>query len=270
VSIPEPPPADGGPIQNFVRSLYSSRFYREAGHFPLPAAVVNWLLLALVLGLVTSIQWSGAVGRALVDWNRRLDAGTVPALRVNHGRLEVRGEQPFVQPEPGGILVIDTTGAWTSLPDSIPSGLLVTTDRAIFRPSPGVSRTYEFKGQHLDFWLDSAGLRKLRGVAVPMVLALGTPLAFLWFALTNLSLVLILVGAAMAADRLFGNRVGLPFKTMLKLGLFVVTPVAIGFKFLGLVAPRAAETLIPFYPAATAFLLLGALRQAAAPPAEAD
>ncbi|TPW13824.1 MAG: hypothetical protein FD129_1198, partial [bacterium] len=109
----------------------------------------------------------------------RVDAGTVPALRINHGRLLVRGEQPFVHPEPGGLLIIDTTGVHTALPDSVPAGLLVLADRAIFRPSAGVNRTYEFKGQHLDFWLDGSGLRKLRGMAVPLVLLLGTPLAFL-------------------------------------------------------------------------------------------
>jgi hypothetical protein len=270
VSTPEPPPADGGPIQNFVRSLYSSRFYREAGGLPLPAALVNWLLLALVLGLVTAIQLSGAVGRGLVDWNQRLDAGTAPAVRINHGRLEVRGEQPFVRHEPEGLLVVDTTGTWTALPDSVPSGLLVLSDRLIFRPSTGVTRTYEFKGQHLDFWLDSAGVRRLRGLAIPIVLTVMTPMAFLYFALINLSLVLILVGAAMLADRLFGNRVGLPFRMLIKIGLFVVTPVAIGFKFLGLVAPGLSEALLPFYPAITAFLLLGAIRHAAAARAEAD
>lgn len=264
MSTPESPPADGGPIQNFVRSFYSSRFYREAGLFPMPAALVNWLLLALVLGLVTGIQLSGAVGRGLVDWNARLDAGTVPAVRINHGHLEVRGEQPFVQMEPSGLLVVDTTGTWTALPDSVPAGLLVTRDRVVFKPSSGVSRTYELAGQHFDFWLDSAGLRRVRGVAIPIVLLVMTPMAFFYFALINLSLVLILVGAAMAADRIFGNRVGLPFRTLLKLGLFVVTPVAIGFKFLGLVAPALSEALLPFYPAVTAFLLLGAIRQSVA------
>ncbi|MDZ4805727.1 MAG: hypothetical protein SGI90_12785, partial [Candidatus Eisenbacteria bacterium] len=212
------------------------------------------------LGLVTAIQWSGGVGRSLVEWNARVDAGTVPALRINHGRLEVRGEQPFVRQEPGGLLIIDTTGVHTALADSVPAGLLVLTDRAVFRPSVGVNRTYEFKGQHIDFWLDGSGLRRLRSLAVPAVLLLGTPVAFLYFALINLSLVLILVGAAILADRLFGNRVGLPFKVLLRLGLFVVTPVALAYKFLGLLAPGPAEALLPFYPAVTAFLLLGAVR----------
>lgn len=257
-------PADGGLIQNFVRSLYSSRFYGEAAGLRMRSAVSNLVLLAMVLGLVTAIQWSGGVGRSLVEWNARVDAGLVPALQIHHGRLGVRGEQPFVRVEPGGLLIIDTTGVYQALPDSVTSGLLVLPDRAIFRPSAGVNRTYEFKGQHLDFWLDGEGLRKLRGVAVPAVLVLGTPLAFLYFALINLSLVLILVGAAILADRLFGNRVGLPFGVLLRLGLFIVTPVALAYKFIGLVAPGPAEAILPFYPAVTAFLLLGAVRQTAA------
>jgi len=266
VSIPEPTPAEGGLIQNFVRSLYSSHFYREAAGLRMRSAVANLLLLASILGLVTAIQWSGGVGRALVEWNARVDAGTVPAVRIHHGRLEVRGEQPFVRQEPGGLLIIDTTGVHTVLGDSVPSGLLVMPDRAIFRPSAGVNRTYEFKGQHLDFWLDGDGLRRLRGVAVPAVLLLGTPVAFLYFGLINLSLVLILVGAAILADRLFGNRVGLPFSNLFRLGLFIVTPVALAYKFLGLVAPSLSEAILPFYPAVTAFLLLGVVRSAVGPP----
>lgn len=264
------PSQDGGLIQNFVRSFYSRNFYRQVPSLPFGTGLVHILFLAGILGLVTAVQWSSAVGVALNAWSDRLAAGTLPALKLNHGRLEVRGQQPYTARESLGLLVIDTTGTHTALPDSVAAGLLLTRDRAVWKPGPGTVRTYDFKGQHLDFWLDEAGVNRLRGMAAPVALLVGTPAAFLYYLLLNVGLLLLLAGAALAADRIFGGTGGLRFSDLLKLGFFAVTPVAIGFRFLGLVAPRLAAALLPLYPAVTAFLLLMAIRRATPEPPPGD
>jgi hypothetical protein len=264
------PSDDGGLVQNFVRSFYSRNFYRHVPSLSFGTGLVHLLFLAGILGLVTAVQWSAAVGVALNAWNARLESGALPALRLNQGRLEVRGDQPYVARESFGLLVIDTTGTHTALPESLAAGLLLTRDRAVWKPGPGTVRTYEFKGQHLDFWLDEAGLRRFRSVATPAALAVGTPAAFLYYAALNFALLALLALAALAADRVFGGGAGLRFPDLLKIGFFAVTPVAIGFRFLGLVAPRLAASLLPLYPALTAFLLLVAIRRAAPEPPPGD
>lgn len=268
------PSEDGGLIQNFVRSFYSRNFFRQVPSLSFGAGLANLLLLAGILGLVTAVQWSAAVGVALNAWSERLESGAMPALRLEHGRLLVRGPHPYTARETFGLLVIDTTGVVTSLPDSLASGLLLTRDRAVWKPGPGAVRNYDFRGQHLDFWLDEAGLKRLRGVAAPAALLVGTPAAFLYYGALNFALLLLLSFAALAADRVFGGGAGFRLGDLLKLGFFAVTPVAIGFRFLGLVAPRLASSLLPLYPAVTAFLLLMAIRratpEASPPPADDD
>lgn len=265
------PAADGGPIQNFIRSLYSRGFYRLVPGLSAGAVVRHLLFLSAVLGLVSAVQWSALAGLFLDNWRDRVETGRLPAMRVQHGRLEVRGPQPAVLAEEIGLVIVDTTGAYTAVPDSVPAGFFVGPDGLSYKSGPNVTRIYDFRGQHFDEWLEGAVITGARRVVIPTVLVGGTVFFLLASLLVNLTLVLVLAGSAWVADRIFGRNVGYTFGGLFRLGSFAVTPVAILFEFLRLIVPRTTEKLLPFYPALTAFVLLAVIRVASSPPpSEAD
>jgi hypothetical protein len=190
---------------------------------------------------------------------------------VQHGRLEVKGPQPCVVPEEIGLVIVDTTGVYSTVPESVAVGLFVGSTELVYRSGPSVTKIYDFRGQHFDAWLEGETLSGARRIVIPTVLAAGTAFFLVASLLVNLTLILVLAASAWVADRLFGRTVALPFSGLMKLGSFAVTPVAVLFEFVRLVAPRAAEKLLPFYPALTALVLLSVIRLAAAPPPpEAD
>jgi hypothetical protein len=261
------PAAEGGSIQNFIRSLYSKSFYQSAPRLGVSAGFRNLLLMALVLGLATSTQWSSAAGRAVREWRIRVEEGSMPALRVEGGRLSVRGPQPYLRHEANGSMVIvDTTGTYSGLPDSVATGLFVGRDAIVFKSSPEVSRAYSFKGQSFPLWLDGPGLRTLSRLAVPAVLLVGMPPAFLYYLAVNLILSLVLSGFVVLLVRAFRLSAALRYREVLTVAFFVMTPVSILFKFTGLVAPGLSIKMLPFYPALATSLLLAAVRVTGVPP----
>jgi hypothetical protein len=261
------PAADGGAIQNFVRSLYSGHFYASAPHLGLKVGFRNLLLLAFILGLVTATQWSSAVGEGMEEWRARVEDGSMPAMLLDKGRLSVRGPQPFVRRESnGGITIIDTTGTYAGVPDSIPGGLFIGPGHAVFKSGPEMSRTYQFRGQTLGFWLDGPGIGRVRGMVIPAVLVIGTLMAFVYYFAVNTLLSLLLAVVGLVLMRAFAPVVRYRYAQVLTVMLFVVTPVAILFRFFGLVSPELAVRLLPFYPALAASLLFAALRASIVPP----
>lgn len=265
------PSADGGPIQNFIRALYSRNFYRQVPATGPGPAIRHLLFLSAILGVISAVQWSALAGMFLDTWRQRVEEGQIPALRVQHGRLEARGVQPCVRVEELGLVIIDTTGAYTAVPDSVPVGFFVGPTDLSYKSGPNITKIYEFRGQHFDQWLEGATLTGARRVVIPTVLVGGTLFFMVASLLVNLTLIVILSASAWTADRVFGRSVGFRFGTLMRLGSFAITPVAIVFEFLRLIAPRVAEKLLPFYPALTALVLLAVIRAAAQPPpSEAD
>jgi len=260
------PAADSGPIQNFIRSLYSAAFYAAAPWLGLRVGIRNLLLLAAILGTITATQWSAVAGSGLADWQSMVASGEMPSLTLTNGRLQVDGPQPWVfRDSGGGLFVIDTTGAWTGIPDSVAAGLFIGPDRAVYKSAPEMSRTYAFEGQTLPYPLDAAGVGKTRKVIVPLVLVFMTPLALLYYVVVNGALAVLISAMAMALLRIFRPLPQLGFRNVLTVALFILTPVALLFRFLGLVTPDVAQAARPFYPALAASLLLAALSSSARP-----
>ncbi len=260
------PAADSGPIQNFIRSLYSAAFYSEVPWLGLGVGFRNLFLLAAILGVVSATQWSAATGSGLRTWQARVEAGEMPAMGLENGRLQVVGPQPWVDSDPaGGWFIIDTTGAWTGVPDSMSSGLFVGPDRAEYKTAPDVSRVYEFAGQSLPYRLDGPGIAQTRKVLVPLMLIVMSPVALLYYATVNLILALLIAAMATGLMRVFRPVPRLSYKSVLTVALFILTPVSLLFKFMGLVTPDLAAMFRPFYPALAASLLLAALSASTRP-----
>jgi len=261
------PVADGGAIQNFVRSLYSGRFYGSAPRLGLGVGFRNLMLMSVILGFVSSIQWTGAVSRGLHEWQERVEDGSMPVLTLKGGRLSVLGAQPYLRKDAaGGVLIVDTTGVYQALPDSIPAGVLLTRDRLVHKTAPLITRTYKYSDYPLDVTLDGPGIRRYRGSLVPIFLASCTIIGFLTYFLLNALLCVPLAGLGLLLMRAFTPALALSYRQILTVMLFVVTPVAILFKFLSLVSPEQSSTLLPFYPALAASLLVAALRASMNPP----
>jgi hypothetical protein len=264
---PEAPDSDGGAIQNFIRSLYSGRFYASVPLLPLKVGFRNMLLLAAILGLVTATTWGTTISRGIAEWERRVTDGSMPSLYLKNGRLSVSGgPQPFVQDGvAGGVLIIDTTGVYSGVPDSVDQGIFVGRDRAEHKTAPNISRTYDFRGQKVAMNFDARGVRALRRSAFPTVLLIGGFLAFIYYFAGNTLLALPLAGMGLFLTRTFMPMVRLRYAQVLTVMLFVLTPVSLLFRFMGLVQPDIARKLLPFYPALAASLLLAALRASLVP-----
>lgn len=259
------PAVDGGPVQNFVRSLYPGHFYAGAPFLPLRIGFRNLLLLAAVLGLVAATQWTAGLARWIGEWREGVEAGTIPALLLQDGRLSVRGPQPFVRRQAdGGAIIIDTTGVYTTVPDSLPGGIFLGADRVVNKIAPTVSRSYELKGYSIGYWLDGPGIDRMKRMAIPFALAISLPIGFLYHLAGNALLAVMLAGATVLVLRTLSPFARFTFREILTTAFFVLTPVAVIFRFLGLLAPATSIRLLPFYPALGASLLLMALRAAAA------
>jgi hypothetical protein len=260
--------SDGGVIQNFIRSLYSGRFYAVAPQLDLKIGFKNLFLLAAILGIVTATQWASSVSRGIAEWEARVEDGTMPAILLEKGQVSVRGgAQPYFRREAGGgALIVDTTGTYSGVPDSIPEGLFIGRDRAVYKTAPQVSRTYEFRNQSLGFWLDGSGLKRVRGAVLPAVFLVGAPIAFVYYFAVNTVLALALSWLGVILTRAFSPGSRFTYGQVLTVMLFVLTPVSILFRFLGLVVPEYSSRLLPFYPALAASLLLAALRASMMPP----
>jgi hypothetical protein len=126
-----------------------------------------------------------------------------------------------------------------------------------------VSRSYELKGYSIGYWLDGAGIDRLKRVVLPFVLVMSLPIGFLSYLLVNAGLGLIISGVTVLLQRTWNPLARFTFRQILTTACFVLTPVAVIFRFLGLLAPTAFFRLMPFYPALGAWLLLLALRAAA-------
>jgi hypothetical protein len=106
----------------------------------------------------------------------------------------------------------------------------------------------------------------VRGAILPAVILVGAPLAFVYYVLVNLLLAIPLSWLGLVLSRAFLPGMVLEYRQVLTVMLFVLTPVAIIFRFLGLVLPEYSARLLPFYPALAASLLLAALRASIPPP----
>ena len=100
------------------------------------------------------------------------------------------------------------------------------------------------------------------------MLILLAPVALLYYAGVNLALAVLIAGMAAVLMKAFRPVPRLAFRAVLTVALFILTPVSLLFKFMGLVTPDLALLFRPFYPALAASLLLAALSASTRPPGD--
>lgn len=261
-------PDNHGPIQNFIAALYSAPFYRVAPHFGLRAGVTNLLVLCALLGFVTGVRVSAGAAEIFGHWRAGVLEGRIPTMTVAHGRLTVEGPQPWVGYGPGGLVaIVDTTGTYPGLPDSIAAGIFMGQKAGGYRTAPGMLQPIPYAADAEPTRLDAAGVAGFRTVVLPSLVVIGSAVFGFYVLVANALLVFLLAGPAHWLARRFTPEVR--YREVLTLTLFVITPPALVFLTLGLVAPKFALSAWALYPGLTFMLLMGRIKRWLVPPTPA-
>lgn len=253
-------PEDHGPIQNFIAALYSAPFYAVAPRLGLRAGLVNLLLLVTLLGFITAMRVGAGATEVFGHWQAGVAEGRIPILTVANGLLTVEGPQPWVGYGPNGVVaIIDTTGRYSGLPDSVSAGIFLGRTGGIYRTAPKVASAIPYGREGTPTRLDEAGVRALGRVVLPALVVIGGVVFGFYFLVANGLLAFLLAAPAHWLSRRLAPEVR--YHEILTLTLFVLTPVALVFLALGLVSPAAVLGLWPLYPALTTWILLGRIRR---------
>ncbi len=212
-------------IQAVVLSFFSPSFYRDVGQHWRGTGFGYLFVLLLVLWIPVTVKWHGSITAFVRDHTPAL-INQIPAITISHGAVSADCVMPYTIKEPMSqqpLLVIDTTGATTSLKDA-KADMLLTRTKLIVRKTPGETREYDLSQvdnfkldrNRVQHWANEIG-QNLAAVLYPFILIV----SFLYRMIQ--ALIYALIGMLFA--RLVNAT--LEYTALVRLTVFALTPVLI-------------------------------------------
>ncbi len=104
----------------FTLSCISPTFYQYAARSRLSGAIGFFILFALALTLVQTLNIYRGFGTLGQEVEGSFATGRFPEITISSGRARLKGENPFVREDADSIIILDTTGTYG--PSHIASG----------------------------------------------------------------------------------------------------------------------------------------------------
>jgi hypothetical protein len=142
-----------------IGSFFSKALYREACHHWRGTGFAYLLALLAVCWIPFLVRIHSEIAH-FVEVEAPRVVSQIPTLTILNGEASIEEPQPFLIREPGTgrpLVLIDTTGATTSLEDVQAVGLITRT-QVLFRKSEVETRTFHLQGVER-FVLDQARIR---------------------------------------------------------------------------------------------------------------
>lgn len=134
-------------LHPLVLSFFSPAVYRDVGLRWRGVGISYLLLLELVAWIPVAVKIHVGLGSFLEGPARGLVA-QIPNITVTKGEVRTDGQEPVEIKEPGSgetVLIIDTTGRFTSL-DGTPARALLTRTKLFLRQGPSKVESYDLAG----------------------------------------------------------------------------------------------------------------------------
>ncbi|MDP8218509.1 MAG: DUF1189 family protein [Candidatus Theseobacter exili] len=211
-------------LSSIWKSCTSFQFYSDAAQKSLGYAVKFFFFMIILYSLIMITLMSPAIFKGIPEafnWAIR----NFPQIEIQSGKAQTIGlQKPFKQVWPGEFaLIIDTTDQNKNLPSTVPSGILVLSDRIIMK-NPSFERQFLYPA-NWNFSVDTAFLMKWKArfywPVLPVVL-LFVPIYFVLsksFQILVFGLVFIFFGRFV--------RKTLPGEIVFKLSIFALCPALV-------------------------------------------
>lgn len=225
-----------GAFRVLAQVMYAPRVYSEVIRLGVGSLAVILAVLVLAPAAVTTVKVQRAMAAGLAEVAAQYD-DRLPPLKLENGQATVLGEQPAVFPRPGAetpdgdpgsfVVIFDTTGGTTAIPEEYRAGLLVTAETLITRQENGQIREVPIKNvQELtgDFTLDGAFIDAHRASWARLAALVVLAATSVWWLIAKLIQALIMSGVALAAA---SGRGKLVFGQAFLVGLVSLAPAVL-------------------------------------------
>ncbi|MDD5194544.1 MAG: DUF1189 domain-containing protein [Candidatus Omnitrophica bacterium] len=242
-------------FKEIASSVCDFKFYAQVKDFGLGRAFKYLFLFLLVITVALTARYSYMVNYGLGlarSWSEK----NLPVIHVDDGVVSADVKQPYQIEVEDGVVIIDTTGAITSL-DGYDKGTLLTKHELIFKKNAAESRVYSLR-EIKSLTIDKQFLEKAKKIiiiaAIPIIL-IGMYLYFCFARLLQIllfSLIALVIAAIM--------RTKLTYKQVFNISVYAASASML----LGLVAALLLKPIPYFgwlYNCVYVIYLIFALRQ---------
>ncbi|MCY3024615.1 MAG: DUF1189 family protein [Planctomycetota bacterium] len=209
----------------WVLSFFSRELYRDVARNWKGVCFLYLFVTLAVLWLVTGISIHVGIAKFADEKAPEL-MSKVPLIKIVKGQLQVDVAQPYIVTDPTTkqpIIIIDTTGQYTSLNDT-PAKLLVTATSFTTRDDFGKVQTVPLS-LFPDFNLDEATMKHwlevVRKWAAIVVVGVGFPCSVIY------RMIQALIYGAIGILFAQSMKSNLPYSALVRLSVIAVTPVLI-------------------------------------------
>jgi hypothetical protein len=236
-------------------SFFSKDLYHEACHQWKGTGFAYLLLLLAVCWIAPVVKFHRGVAR-FVDNEASKIVSQIPAISIVNGKASTdKPQQYFIQNRGTGenLVVIDTTGAMTSLDDTKAVGLITKT-HAIFKKNQIETRTFSFR-DITQFSLDQAKITGWLALLKKYLAPILYPFAVLGSFIGRM--IQLLVYAAIGVLISSWCREPRTYGQLLRLSVVAVTPCILIKTILGVAQIHIPTAGLWYFLCAMGFLIFG-------------
>jgi hypothetical protein len=217
-------------LAGLVLPLASPAFYRRVLRQSAGRSVVFFLVFSSLVALFLTAEIVAGMGMAQTGIQQAFAAGTWPVITIENGVARVRGTQPAVLVDEGGMfMAIDTTGRFTRIdPGRYAQGMLLTYDslhvlnQGEYQVIPLSDLQTLFNANPL-IVDENTVLQAWNTISV--LISGGAMVAlFIWHLGVRLVYLLVLAWIMRKALELFSSS--LPFSAVLTIGIYAYVPAS--------------------------------------------
>jgi len=236
-------------------AFFSKELYRDVGLRWRGTGFAYLLFLLVICWIPSMVLLDVGLSRFVRDEAPSI-ISQIPTITISKGEASVDAPQPcrITDPKTGKVLVIlDTTGAITSLDNTNAVGL-VTKTAAIIKKNAVETRTFSFS-EVRDFTVDkdkvTAWMNTVKRYLMPVVFVLAILGSFVY------RIILVLISAAIGILFAKGTRFERPYLSLVRLTVVAITPGVVISTVLDLVGFHVPWDGLVYMVMALAYLFFG-------------
>ncbi|MCX7918793.1 MAG: DUF1189 domain-containing protein [bacterium] len=173
---------DGKPqgiFNSIPQSCFNFKFYQEIAKQKVWKSILYLSLLLLIVALILTVYYGTKLQQVIYEGNK-IAKQYLPEIRIVNGQAQVNVQQPYiVYKDETFIIMIDTTGQYTSIDTIYQGGMLLTQNSLIVKESELVSRIYELS-QFPDMVINKQTIEQWTKIAI-IVLWIALPIGLYFY-----------------------------------------------------------------------------------------
>ena len=207
-------------FSSIPQSCINFGFYKEVVKQKIGKAILYLFLLLLIVALVMAISY-GVKIQKMVNEGKELALKYVPEIKIINGQTEVSVPQPYtVWKDENFIVLIDTTGQYTSIDTAYKAGALLTRTKLIVKESEFQSRQYELS-QFPPFTVNKTTIEQWAKIAV-VVIWIGLPIGlFIYLIVAKWFQIFLFSIFTMSLNNMM--KTNLKYSQLLSIGIYALT-----------------------------------------------